>query len=896
MKIKQIKILSSLLLIGSVGSLWSCRDDLSYNGGEDLFEDGSIRIGASVAAAQATRDGDAESFYIESGTVDKGLFTITYPYYYQTINTGLNTWRHLYDYGEVTFGYEGMKETGIAVKIKNNDSEPLRWADTGSSANQGIYVRSGVSYDGDSATLYMDNVSRTDFVALQSGGTVHQRDSLISINTNPEKNPYKASVFDTVNGTNDLLWGKARAKKYDRYINFKLHHNMSRLIVKVVVEDGADESKLKLSLDRANVRIENILTEPLTYNRLTGDLLFVRQSNGVLSADEISETQYHPFDLVTYDESMEMATWKNRSLREEGQNKDLIYETEDFVVPPQILKTDANRPRLVITIPFEDYNDGLELGNQFNQDGYVTFSGLLPRSMFMQDEGTSGQGQVPVRLDFLKEHVLTITTKMKPGDPELEFLPVTVEKWVNKGNYLPLANQAGIGNFSDFMDMIRYYQDKNDFQLGRYGFKDNISTQYSGLDSVIQGWHFQFRATNIVLPIDSIQGQMIPNADGTKYYVMDLRNRIQLIEMPDGTQRELPMVTISTVLYDILTSPKNDGVKAEKEGFQFSDLINSYNSNVYEMWKQCYFGEYNKNNGTWIFKISENIELDYLDIATMMLPGNRFGLKDFSFVFKEGITVKVKNVPENFLQNGESGEVSVTPEELYKIVAEEQNGIYSIDDFNNMILSQSIDNYAIDRKVPFWRDVTIEETAVQGKLHNEAEFSFSRQRKTIKINQYDGTSVTLTDNNISELVKIVKDLSPVTGLKTEDDFKSLIKAYSGYVDQDDITVTPDESLVSKYGYYYVNPKKWEFILSEDIAIDRELAGSMIPGNGKLDYIFNMGNYTVTIQNVNGEDEVPASSDDLVQFLSTPIEKPEPELPGGSTDTGDSGNQGETTEP
>ena len=615
-------IYSLTLIAFSTIFFGGCKDD-NFIDEPDMTANGEVlKITASMNPVTNSRA------YIQSGEVDQGTFTITYPYYYQTTDAGSNAWRHYYAYGEVSF----QGTTGFAYNITNQGPVELKWAPTSSGANNGVYVRPNYETG---ATMFLDNVA---YGTGATNGNPALKDSLISLpQTN---NPYVAAMFDSITGSNDLLWGKSYANKNAQWVHFPLHHYMSRLKVNVTVDNSGDH-KLTIKLDSATMKITNLLLTPKSYDRLTGTLYFIEQTNGLLKNDTVKyPADYNDFQLVygldQIEENPTLTGWKQITVPEEGNGDIKIFSTEDFVFPPQDLLTDENRPRLVITIPSKDVNNGIDYPDRDS----VEFSGYIPRSMFIQ--GSGDQQLIPDRLNFLKEYVLTLNTTLTPGNPELEFMPVTVEQWVDKGHLSPKANQAGIGSAADFYKLIKTYNIYNTFQLGRYGY---IMDKESGK------WNFQMRATGVELELDSIQGKMIPGtmtANGaTPPYQVDMRSRIEYVVLP-GDDYPYEIATNSDI-YDMLTTLPNQGVTSiddDPTQNNFQTLITAWNSHEksIQAWKQGIFGSYDYQTDKWIFKISDSITLDYDTINGAMLQDDKY---KYSIVYGNNVTVTINNYPSS---------------------------------------------------------------------------------------------------------------------------------------------------------------------------------------------------------------------------------------------------------
>ena len=115
------------------------------------------------------------------------------------------------------------------------------------------------------------------------------------------------------------------------------------------------------------------------------------------------------------------------------------------------------------------------------------------------DDGSvnSTEPTYPVALYFLKEHILTIHTVITEEPPTLAFMPVWVMNWVYKGEFDSEAHQAGIYTAEELYKLIKYYQNKNTYQLQRYGSFDNETETWT-----FDFWH------SVVLDFEEIKEKM----------------------------------------------------------------------------------------------------------------------------------------------------------------------------------------------------------------------------------------------------------------------------------------------------------------------------------------------------------------------------------------------------
>ena len=382
----------------------------------------------------------------------------------------------------VTFGRpEPRDDIGF---VTTADGQGLEWNMVGSGANP---------------VFYLDNVS-PELDARNEA-------NLVDINFGND-NPYVAGLFDLEDGTNDLLWGTKQVGRDSKSIDFDLHHNMSRIRVEVTV-DKTNAFENELDLEGARVEISSLLQTPLSYNRLDGSLTL-----GAAPED------YSSLVLVDAAEN-EKLDWAGEP-EDKGDNV-WVYTTKDFVLPPQGLLEDERRPQLTIK----------------TRQGKV-YQGILPHAM--EVVYPDKENPYPVTLYFLKEHILTIRTKITQAPPELSFMPVQVIDWVDKGNFTLEGHQAGLYLTNDFYSLCSYYGTNNEFQLERYGY----------IDPKTDTWVFNVFQGGIVLDLARIKGTMKPAA-GQRDYRFEFNGYKILIDEGNETYRELSGAEGARELYRIVT-------------------------------------------------------------------------------------------------------------------------------------------------------------------------------------------------------------------------------------------------------------------------------------------------------------------------------------------------------
>lgn len=852
-------------------ALYSCNDEPLVDNIPTISDD-AIRIGAGVGKLNSTRDYISDGY----GQVNSGTFTLSYPYYYGYVNSALGTLRFQCQLAEVTFGYPGQEEIGF-VNAANPSTDPpkdLVWSRLNNSSNDGIYVFGNQA----GATLYLDNVPKPTSSATT--------DSIVTFTD--AKYADCATRFAAAqyaeDGSNDLLWGESFVQKGSQFINFSLQHCLTRLRLNVIVNESETETNgFDITLDNASVRINDLLLRPYTFDRHHGTIEFMPNTN-----TSYNEQIWGPknFWLVgskgnsdtseASDPSDFSSTWQSKTMDATG--KITTYKTFDFVLPPQSLKTGSNRQKLIIRIPKDDYQSGLDKSDDVQeQTDSVTFWAYIPSSMYQELEGG---GKVSQNLNLIRGYDITLTTSMVPGQAELEFMPVTVEEWVNKGEFNPKADQNGIPSAEAFYQMMEYYEDYNAFQLTRYGFLNSKGV-----------WDFQFRGADIALEQTKVAGKMM-RSDDKPDFIPDFRNRNELLILPDGTQYGLARLGNEGQgqLYTILTTEPNSGIKESAwftEGYTnktenngnvvLLGLIDAYQQNS---WELGIYGEYTKNAPKpWTFTISGDLTLDYDEIATQMLV--REGA-DFSFKIPIELTVKVKNMP------GTTDEETVSAEQLYQIVSTRLSGLYNTQDFMNMIAAFNqtytrategqLDYYGTQNgstwTFPIWRNnIKVNRRNIQGMMQtsdNDVSYTFNFRKNTLIITEPDETSTSLTSKDGDEKLVAILSGPKLTGVNTAAAFAALAEAFA----EDSKTTN---TALTEYGY--VTSGEWIFEISRDLSLEYgQIAGVM--AGGTTDFSFQiLSDYTITI--TYGDDTEPLvlegsnGAGELYEIVTTTIPQPEP---------------------
>lgn len=819
-------ILTLMALFSMTGLLWSCKDDdLSFNTHDEAAD--IIVIGAKVKESVQSR-----AYEINGGSVKEGSFTLSYPVSLSTLTPSatnpipVGSQRHNFNFGTVTFGNGGIEETGFVNIGKNGNITELKWSNI---------------YTGSLLPFYIDNVKMTENPTSATSDTIVSWSNL--------NGPFNAAPFnynyDYNTGGNDLLWGgMTNVKRNSPVINLEMHHNMARVRIKVEVTD-AETGQLGTDLKGAKVYISNVLQKPEKFNRRSGELLFPITAVG------------ENLMFVDDREDGEAPKWNiSHDVNSDGK-AETIYESVDFVIPPQQFGID--RPRMYIYVPAKqvgsyDPEDKTEPGD----DEWIEFSGALPGGMVstVYDENGHAYEKGDI-LSFKKEHVLTINTRLDPENLELEFIAI-VEEWVDKGEFTPTGKQSGMYNKDEFNDLIKYYNDNDAFRLNKYGYRDANGK-----------WIFSFWKGDITLTQEDIQGTMQPGGvEELPQYSFNFRNYTLKLNKLDGTVQNLYGTEGQTSLYDMVSEDR-PATPAVSTSDDFKKLYEAYQK---QQWQISNYGTYNREEktgdpdtdteeeGTWIFKFDQDLTLDYDEIVSQMIYVASDGSKDFAFDLGDH-SITLTHVPDDI-------ESPLTEEEgantLREIVTKEIPGIYNTSDFYAVLDALKNNNESTLLKYgeqtiegvwtfPLWRNnINLEWEKIQGALVNS-------DYKLDDINfNFKGYDVGTTKKNFQKVVfngsKGVEELKEILfypefeGIKSLTDFSSLIKTV------EDSEAETDDAIKElwKYGYYddRSGVKHWVFEIKSDIKIsDHKLLSGCLKNIKGTTFSFDLSYYTVTVTRV-----------------------------------------------
>lgn len=367
--IRSLKVLhiSAISLIFTF-FICSCaaENEISENVGT---EDIALLIGARIDREMLSR----AEVYVPEGDITTGMYYLTYPKY--ASGEGV---------ANVNFDVPAAEGNGI---VTTTDGRELTWK----------LVRTFNQTTNQRATFYLDNV-KSDV------------DDEVVISSDQFKNTYKAAVFDSIYGKNDLLAGTLENVNYNTpRLDFTLSHQMSRLKLMVIVNNNYEEGASDfLDLTEATVTLSNIVCDVNSYDRSS---MTLNNASGVSDLKIVDKENGIDWLWISKnDESTDTETSGNAST----ENSTQTYISQNIVLPPQQVNQTTLRPILTITT-----------GGNNPQE----FWGYLPSSMIDEAPNPS---QVTT-FQFLKGYAMTVRVHVNAPERMLIFQPVEIEDWLDVG-------------------------------------------------------------------------------------------------------------------------------------------------------------------------------------------------------------------------------------------------------------------------------------------------------------------------------------------------------------------------------------------------------------------------------------------------------------------------------
>lgn len=230
----------------------------------------------------------------------------------------------------------------------------------------------------------------------------------------------------------DIVWGKQTVEKGEESasVNFELSHRMSKISLEISV-DASD-----INLDngiRATITLMNVISEPATFNRTSGD---------------VSVEGKQRSEIKLYEGVLTNDNFKN--------------PIPSWIFPPQTFD-EGKWPKLRIVL------------------GETTYEGTL--NDYMVQEGS--EGSAPFKMTgFESGQHLTLKAKLSKTTDKVEliFMPVWVRKWEEIDNIGIGAKQRGVYTEEDYERLVTAYNkepEKDENVLDEYGTKDDDSETWT---------------------------------------------------------------------------------------------------------------------------------------------------------------------------------------------------------------------------------------------------------------------------------------------------------------------------------------------------------------------------------------------------------------------------------
>lgn len=371
--------------------------------------------------------------------------------------------------GEYYFSYVSNTQTSLRYTDTKTDFDVsgtgksyLTWdkINTNSSLKNKLFILDNVPYQitNEETTSFTSSDGKIDLSkikesseditgsTLETTGEGEEEESIIS--------KYTAAPAPEISGKgNDLLWATVKVDEQIPLspVHFKLEHKMAMLTFDLYSKNEEIKEFLKQNV---TVKLEGVITEPTTFNRVTGVVSVDYPSNGEVSS--------YIDDMGVLEPT-------------EDEEKGVARCTKSWIFPPQQFHN-IGRPVLEITL---SKNEGTETITK-------TFRGRLPESMIYNNKSEL--------LEFMSGCHLIIEVELGNWDEmEIRFRPVLVRKWIPKTIVDINVDQVGVRTAKELSDLVTIYNTDSDNPiLWQYGVLKNndegISTWYFDLWSHIDSY------------------------------------------------------------------------------------------------------------------------------------------------------------------------------------------------------------------------------------------------------------------------------------------------------------------------------------------------------------------------------------------------------------------------
>lgn len=367
--------------------------------------------------------------------------------------------------GEYYFSYVSNTQTSLRYTDTKTDFDVsgtgksyLTWdkINTNSSLKNKLFILDNVPYQitNEETTSFTSSDGKIDLSkikesseditgsTLETTGEGEEEESIIS--------KYTAAPAPEISGKgNDLLWATVKVDEQIPLspVHFKLEHKMAMLTFDLYSKNGEIKELLK---EDVTVKLEGVITEPTTFNRVTGVVSVDYPDNGEVSS--------YIDDMGVLEPT-------------EDEEKGVARCTQSWIFPPQQFHN-IGRPILEVTLKDEETET-------------KTFRGRLPESMIYNNKSEL--------LEFMSGCHLIIEVELGNWDNmEIRFRPVLVRKWIPKTIVDINVDQVGVRTANELLDLVNTYNDNpNNPILWRYGVLKNNngeSTWYFDLWSHISDY------------------------------------------------------------------------------------------------------------------------------------------------------------------------------------------------------------------------------------------------------------------------------------------------------------------------------------------------------------------------------------------------------------------------
>lgn len=410
MKKKEIMAMAAIGIV-----MVACSDNELHEHGNDWKGNEPLELSASISETVLSKaDGD---------------FTAG-EYYFSYVDNTQSSLR--YTDKETTFDESG---TGISY---------LTWdmVDTDNSPANKLFILDNVPYQitNETTTSFTSSNGKIDLSKIKESSEDITGSTPETTGEGEEEESKKtkytaAPAPETPGKGNDLLWGTVEVADQIPLspVHIELEHRMAMLTFDLYSKNNEIKELLK---QEVTVKLEGVITEPTTFNRVTGNVS-VSYTGGNVTSDIENMGVLEPT---------------------EDEEKGVARYTQSWIFPPQQFHN-IGRPVLNVTLSKTE-GEGTETITK-------TFRGRLPESMIYNDKSQL--------LEFISGcHLIIVVELGNWDDMEIRFRPVLVRKWTPKTLVDINVDQVGIRTADELSELVSTYNaNPNDSKLWKYGVLKN---------------------------------------------------------------------------------------------------------------------------------------------------------------------------------------------------------------------------------------------------------------------------------------------------------------------------------------------------------------------------------------------------------------------------------------